>query len=129
MLTGFEKIVEERILKAQRDGEFDNLEHSGKPLDLSDNDCVPEELRIAYKILKNANCLPPEIELAKEIKQTEDLLANIQDEKEKYKAIKKANFLIMKLNITRNISIVSEMPQIYSDKIINLCQSSQSKKK
>jgi hypothetical protein len=31
MIPGFEKIVEERILIAQRKGDFDNLEGAGKP--------------------------------------------------------------------------------------------------
>jgi len=66
MIQGFEKIVEERILKAQKKGDFENLIGSGKPLKLNENYYIPEELRLAYKILKNADCLPPEIELKKE---------------------------------------------------------------
>jgi hypothetical protein len=58
MLSGFEKIVEERILKAQKKGEFKNLPCSGKPLVFEDDCCVSEELRLAYKILKNADHLP-----------------------------------------------------------------------
>ena len=73
MIPGFNKIVETRILTAQKNGEFDDLEGSGKPLKLDDGCCVPEELRLAYKVLKNADFVPPEIELKKEIKQTEDL--------------------------------------------------------
>jgi TusA-related sulfurtransferase len=46
---------------------------------------------MAYKVLKNANCLPPEIELRKEIRQMEDLLEAIPDEKEKYRQIKRIN--------------------------------------
>ena len=74
MIPGFARIVEERIRKAQQKGEFNNLEGSGKPLNLLDDQAVAEELRLAYKILKNADCLPPEIELKKEIQQTEELL-------------------------------------------------------
>ena len=111
MIPGFNKIVETRILNAQKKGEFDNLEGSGKPLKLDDGGCVSEELRLAYKILKNADFVPPEIELKKEIKQTEDLLAGMQDTAEKYRTLKKLNFLIMKLNALRNTSVVLEMPQ------------------
>ena len=49
MLAGFEKIVEERILKTQKKGEFDNLPGSGKPLVFDDDRFVSEELRLAYK--------------------------------------------------------------------------------
>ena len=118
MLYGFEKIVEERILKAQRKGEFENLPGAGKPLMLKDNRCVAEELRLAYKILKNADFVPPEIELKKEIRQTEDLLVGMQETSEKYHILKKLNFLIMKLNSIRDTSITHEMPQVYTEKLV-----------
>lgn len=118
MIHGFEKIVEERILKAQIKGEFENLDGSGKPLNSNGNLYIPEELRLAYKILKNADCVPPEIELKKEIKQTEDLLAGMQETSEKYRILKKLNFLIMKLNTIRDTSIMYEMPQHYMEKLV-----------
>ncbi len=117
MIQGFEKIVEERIRKAQRKGEFENLPGSGKPLVFNDNHFIPEDLRLAYKILKNADCVPPEIELKKEIRQTEDLLAGMEETSEKYRLLKKLNFLIMKLNTIRDTSIMFEMPQHYMEKI------------
>ncbi len=40
MLTGFEKIVEERIRRAQKEGEFENLSGSGKPFIIEDDICV-----------------------------------------------------------------------------------------
>ena len=118
MIPGFTKIVEERIRRAQKKGEFENLEGTGKPLNLADDQAVAEELRLAYKILKNADCLPPEIEVKKEIQQTEALLAGMTDTAEKYHTLKKLNFLIMKLNTLRGASIKFEEPQKYSDKLI-----------
>ena len=118
MIQGFEKIVEERILKSQKKGDFENLIGSGKPLKFNENWYIPEELRLAYKILKNADCLPPEIELKKEIKQTEDLLTGMQETSEKYRTLKKLNFLIMKLNTIRETSIKFEMPQHYMEKLV-----------
>ena len=118
MLYGFEKIVEERILTAQKRGEFENLPGSGKPLPVEDNRLISEELRLAYKILKNADCLPVEIELKKEIKQTQDLLAGMQETSEKYRILKKLNFLILKLNSVKDTSISHEMPQVYTEKLI-----------
>ena len=117
MLTGFEKIVEERIRRAQKKGEFENLSGSGKPLIFEDDICVSGELRLAYKILKNADCLPPEIELKNEIKQTEVLLESMKDTAEKYRILKKINFLIMKLNSIRRGSIEFELPQKYEEKL------------
>ena len=127
MIPGFIKIVEQRIREAQEKGEFDNLEGSGKPLDLAADQSVAEELRLAYKILKNADCLPPEIELKKEIRQTEELLAGMSETAEKYRMMKKLNFLILKLNTLRQSCVVFDEPQKYSDKIIKKLESSVSK--
>ena len=129
MIPGFNKIVEERIRKAQKKGDFDNLEGTGEPLNLAADQAVAEELRLAYKILKNADCLPPEIEIKKEIHQTEELLAGMTDTAAKYRTMKKLNFLIMKLNTLRNSSIEFDAPQRYSDKLINKLESSASKNK
>jgi hypothetical protein len=118
MLEGFAKLVEQRIQAAQKNGEFENLSGSGQPLDFGDESHVPDDLRMAYKMLKNADCLPPELELKKEIRTTEDLLCGMQDSQEKYKAIKKLNYLIMKLNCLRSTSISLEEPQ-YSGQIID----------
>ena len=56
MIPGFEQIVEERIKKAQYKGFFDDLPEAGKPLDLTADQHIPEDLRLAHKILKNADC-------------------------------------------------------------------------
>jgi hypothetical protein len=100
LLAGYLKIVEQRIREAVEKGEFDNLPGKGKPLVLEDDSHVPEDLRIAYRILKNADCLPPEIQEKKEIMQMEDLLASAPDDLERYKLIKKINYRIMKLNMS-----------------------------
>ncbi len=119
MLAGFEKLVEEKILAAQKNGVFDNLEGAGKPLNLEDMSRVPPELRMAYKILKNADCLPPEVELKKEIITAEKMLANVKDEQERYKCMKKLNFLIMKFNTMANRSVRFEIPQVYEEALMD----------
>jgi hypothetical protein len=129
MLAGFEKIVEERILQAQRKGVFENLPGAGKPLVIEDDRHVPEDLRLAYKILKNADCIPPEIELKKEIKRTEDILAGMDETVEKYHTLKKLNFLIMKLNALRDTAIAFEMPQQYLGKLAGRFESKTSENK
>jgi len=119
MLPGYQRIVEERIREAQKNGEFDNLPGRGKPLSLEEESHIPEDLRIAYKILKNADCLPPEILEKKEIYQMEELLASIPDEKERYKLVKKINYRIMKLNMMGKRSPLLEENQIYCKKVID----------
>ena len=117
MLTGFEKIVEERIKKAQRDGQLDDLPGRGEPLVLQEDRHIPEDLRMCYKILKNADCTPPEIELRHEIVRTEELLQDMVDTAEKYRVLKKLNFLVLKLNSMRKTSINFELPQHYELKL------------
>jgi hypothetical protein len=129
MLTGFEKIVEERIQQSMQKGEFDSLPGAGKPLALEDFSNVPEDLRMAYKILKNADCVPPEIDIKKEILQTEALLEQMTDVKERYKTIKKLNFLIMKFNAARAGAIQFEIPQKYEGKLVDRVGSSNDKGK
>ena len=113
MFPGFEKIIESRIKKAQKDGAFENLPGSGQPLRLEDDRHIPEDLRMAHKVLKNADCLPPEVHLRKEIRATEDLLAGMTDTAQKYRTLKRLNFLILKLNATRDGSADFDVPQRY----------------
>ena len=111
MIPGFIRIVEQRIREAQKKGEFENLEGSGKPLDFAADQAVAE------------------LELKKEIRQTEELLAGMSDTAEKYRVMKKLNFLILKLNSLRHASVVFDKPQKYSDKLIKKLESSASKSK
>ena len=118
MFPGFDKIVEERIKNAQQKGDFRDLPGSGQPLDLDDDSCIAEDLRLAYKILKNADFVPPEIEIKNEIKKTEHLLEGMKNETEKYRILKKLNFLIMKLNSMRSTAVNFDVPQQYVDKVV-----------
>ncbi|MGD8372379.1 MAG: DUF1992 domain-containing protein [Syntrophobacterales bacterium] len=118
IFAALERIAEERIREAIQRGEFENLPGRGKPLKLEDDQHIPEDLRLAYKVLKNANCLPPELELKKEIRSAEELLGKLTDEGEKYRQIKKLNYLIMKLNTMRNGSVQWEEQQRYYEKVV-----------
>ncbi len=114
MFTGFEKIVEERIRKAQQEGAFDDLPGAGKPLPREDMD-IPADIRLAYKVLKNADFIPPELELRKEIRSMQELLSGMPETGEKYKTLKKLNLLVMKLNAMRDAHIQFDVPQQYLD--------------
>jgi hypothetical protein len=117
-MFGFQKIVEKRIQEALERGDFDDLPGRGKPIEIEDDSMVPEDLRLAYKVLKNAGCLPPELQLKKEIRQMEDLLESIPDEREKYRQIKKINYRIMKLNLMGKKSPLLEEREIYYRKLV-----------
>lgn len=66
-----EFIAERRIAEAIANGDLENLPGEGRPLALDDDSVVPEELRLAYRILKNAGFIPPEVETLNEIAQLE----------------------------------------------------------
>ena len=70
--------VERHISDAQRKGEFDNLPGSGEPLVLEDDSHIAPELRAGYRLLKNAGCLPPELEQRREAVELVDLLKSVR---------------------------------------------------
>ena len=74
-----DELAETRIREAMERGEFDDLPGAGKPLKLDEDPMIPEELRMAYRVLKNANCLPPELLQRREIRKLEELLAHVDD--------------------------------------------------
>lgn len=71
-----DRIAEERILQAQREGAFENLPGNGKPLVLDDDSMIPPELRAAYRILRNAGYAPPEVLVRRDIAELEAVLAD-----------------------------------------------------
>ena len=119
----FERIAESRILEAMEAGIFDNLEGRGKPLKLENDSHVPPELRMAYKIMKMADCLPPELELRREVVRLQDLVANLPDEAEKLTQMRRLNFYAMKLGLTRQVSLQLLEHELYTPKILDRLQS------
>jgi hypothetical protein len=113
-----EKIAESRILEAIQDGVFDNLACKGQPLILGDDRDIPPELRMAYKILKMADCLPPELELQKQIITLQDMMAGMPDEAAKLQQMRRLNFLTMKLNMMRRVSPLLQEHNDYSAKVL-----------
>jgi hypothetical protein len=113
-----EIIAEERIREAMARGEFANLPGSGKPLHLEDDVMIPEDLRVAYKILKNAGCIPPELELRKEILTLRDLLRTIEDDDAKRDKIRELNYKLLKLSIMGRRTVnLDEFPE-YKERIL-----------
>src|SRR3989442_15212759 len=90
------KIAEDRIRAAQDEGLFEDLPGKGKPLNLDDDRTVPEDMRLAFKILKNAGCLPIEMEVRKEIYNLRQLLNSTIDEPARNELRRELNFLLLK---------------------------------
>ena len=79
----FDKIVEAIIKEAQERGEFDNLKGKGKPIDLSAYFETPDDVRMAYSILKNAGMVSTEVDLLNEIAALKEKLTTAYEEKDR----------------------------------------------
>ncbi len=95
-----DQIAEAAIQEAMARGEFDNLPGAGQPLVLDDDALVPPELRAAYRLLKNAGFLPPELQLRKEIAAAEQLLMAVEDAAEQARA--RARLDLLRLRLEQN---------------------------
>ncbi len=93
-MLSLDAIAEQRIREAQTRGEFDDLPGAGAPLELDDDALVPDDLRAAYRVLKNAGFLPPELELHREIREIEQLLQRVEDESGRARLVSRINFLL-----------------------------------
>jgi Domain of unknown function (DUF1992) len=75
-MLALELLAERKIQDAIARGEFDDLPGAGRPLELDDDALVPEDLRVAYRILKNAGYVPPELETVNQIAELERTIAS-----------------------------------------------------
>jgi len=117
--VGFiERLAEQRIQEAQRKGEFENLAGKGKPLELADYSSLPEDLRMAYHLLKNANVLPPDAELLKDIHILEDLLKHVEDEGERKSLAKSLQWKLIRLDLLKRRSMNLGSVRTYGRKLI-----------
>lgn len=77
-----ESAIEQKIREAMARGEFDNLPGSGKPLDLEAYFNTPEDLRMAFAMLKSNDFVPEEVEILKEIATLKEKIDATSDEAE-----------------------------------------------
>ncbi|MDA8175333.1 MAG: DUF1992 domain-containing protein [Nitrospiraceae bacterium] len=92
-------IAERKIEEAARNGAFTGLPGAGKPVKFEDESFVPEDLRLAYRVLKNAGFVPPELELKKEIFNLSALLKSLDSESERIKKMRELDLKLAKLGV------------------------------
>jgi len=114
----FEKIAEEKIKEWIEKQDFSKNKFYKKPVDNTEYFKVPETLRIAYHILKNANVLPKELQLKSEIIKLRDLLEEINDENEFLKKLRKFQSLIAEYNIISNKKFSIRNDEFYTKKLM-----------
>ncbi|MEK4176325.1 DUF1992 domain-containing protein [Aeribacillus sp. FSL W8-0870] len=115
----FAKIAEDRIKKAYEEGEFKELPGMGKPLPHDDLSDIPEELRMAYRLLRNAGMVDQENDLKKELLTIQDLLKCCEDEAERKKLQQKLSekqLALERIVKKRNI-FNTPASQFYKDKV------------
>ncbi len=116
-----DEIVEAQIRQAIARGDFDDLPGVGKPLALEDDALVPEELRMAYRILKNAGYVPEEVRLRRDIGHLEQLVARLDGE-EHAGVVKRLNLLRARLSAQRGAGASLQIEEQYRNKVVRQLQ-------
>ncbi len=107
-------IAEQKIQEALKKGDLNSEKWKNKPLPEENDRFVPDDLKMAYKILKNSGYLPPEIEERKEVKKLEELIATTEDEHTRVRQMKKLSVLLAKIESRRNKpSNIAEQDEYY----------------
>ena len=88
-VTALLYLAERKIEEAIARGELDDLPGQGRPLALDDDVLVPQEVRAAYRILKNAGCIPPEATNITSAAALERIVLNDSCESARSDAVKK----------------------------------------
>lgn len=114
-------IAEQRIAEAIERGEFDNLPGAGRPLDMEDDALIAEELRVAYRILRNAGCVPQEIETRREIRNLGRLLA-VVDDAERASVCRRLEALRWALSAARGREMDLRAEEVYFERIMSHMQ-------
>lgn len=94
-------IAEQRIREAMEQGFFDNSPYRGRPVRLEEDASIAPELRMAFEVLKDAGCLPPEVELRREIASLSELLDTIAEGEERKRLRRELNDRYLRLEVIR----------------------------
>lgn len=116
-MNPLDRIAESRIQEAIERGELRDLPGEGKPLQLDDDSAVPEALRAAYRILKNAGYLPPELQLRKDVRDAEQLLHQLP-ESEGCRARARLQLLQLQLAASRRQPINLLLEDRYRERLL-----------
>src|SRR5262245_47339349 len=113
-----EAIAESKIREAIERGELADLPGQGQPIDLSDDSLLPEELRMGYRVLKNAGVLPPELEVRKQIHGLEQLLLCMESGDGRSQAVRRLNLLRARLDAVQCGTGNLRLQEQYYEKLV-----------
>jgi hypothetical protein len=118
MMQLFEMLAEQKIQEAIARGELDGLPGAGKPLEIDDDPLVPEDQRVAYRVLKNAGFAPPEVEARKEVRAVERQIDSLPDGPQRARALRRLQLLNLKLAEARGTDKSLRLPREYYRKVL-----------
>lgn len=113
----FAELAEKAIRESQERGEFDGLSGQGRPLPETGDPYMPETLRMAYKVLKNAGYIPKEVEDQREIRSLIECLEQETDESRKMRQIQKVQLFIARAKMEHG-GLLQEENEKYFQKVV-----------
>lgn len=118
-MDAIQLIAEERIRAALEQGDFDDLPGRGKPFDFEDESHIPEELRMAFKLLKNAGFSRDETEDRKEAQDLVEALESCHDEQEKLRQMRKLEVVMERIAGKRRERVALREENPYYAKVMS----------
>jgi hypothetical protein len=97
----FERIAESKIREAIARGEFDNLEGKGKPIDQDAYFAAPDDVRLAYSMLRSNGFVPEEVELRREAAALREQLGACEDPEARRRLTRALNDVLLKVDVLR----------------------------
>ena len=109
------KSLEERIADSLREseerGELQRAKGYGKPLDFGDGyEETPADLRMGYKILKDAGAYPLEVAIMRDIRDQEAKLAELDPASEEAQQLR-ARIADLRLDIALRLDALARRPK------------------
>ena len=114
----FDLIVEQRIQEAMEAGAFDDLPGAGRPLALDDDSLMPESLRAAFRVLKNAGYVPPEVHALRQMRELTRYIEGAADESERRRAVAKLDLLAARLSMSRGLGGYMRIEPQYYEQVV-----------
>lgn len=105
-----DQLVERRIAEAIERGDLDDLPGAGRPLELDDEPLVPAELRVAFRLMKNAGYVPDEMKLFAELRSAEQLLMAACGGEERTAAAARVRLLLERIGTGRAVRMQVQSP-------------------
>ena len=118
-----DQIVERKIAEAVERGDFDALPGAGRPLEIEEDLLVPAELRVAYRLLKNAGYVPDEVKVFAEIRSAEQLLMKAGNDEERVAASARVRLLLERMGAGRAMAMQVQS-QYYEQLVERLARAS-----